>query len=158
MVAKTHQLLSHEDAKEKKRLSSYIKPYLVANSDLEGGNHLEKVDPAHATFEANKSSERITFAQIVNTIWHFCSVDYGAKCNPSVLWDIFVGSPKLIRNGQILASATTRFTLSSLMINASAIKDLFRKGRDFGLGSSSVMMVSQWGYQRILNGSAYDYH
>lgn len=51
-----------------------------AKGDIEGGIPLKEVDPTQATRGVAAASGKISFAHIVNHIWHFCSVDYGSKC------------------------------------------------------------------------------
>jgi hypothetical protein len=47
--------------------------------DLEGAYQLDTIDPETASTET-LSRSGLTFSHIVNHIWHFCSVDYGPKC------------------------------------------------------------------------------
>ncbi|OKL60249.1 hypothetical protein UA08_04581 [Talaromyces atroroseus] len=46
--------------------------------DIEGAYHLEKLDPVAASSEV-ASLGHLSFSNIINQIWHFCSVDYGPK-------------------------------------------------------------------------------
>lgn len=47
--------------------------------DIEGAYHLEELDPVDASAEV-ASLGNMSFSNIINQIWHFCSVDYGPKC------------------------------------------------------------------------------
>jgi hypothetical protein len=47
--------------------------------DIEGAYNLEKTDPVAASAEV-ASLGHLSFSNIINQIWHFCSVDYGPKC------------------------------------------------------------------------------
>lgn len=47
--------------------------------DLEDGYPLDDMPDPEVIKEAARF-KNLTFAQIVDQIWHFCSVDYGLKC------------------------------------------------------------------------------
>lgn len=51
----------------------------VSSGDLEGAYHLDQLDPVAASAEV-ASLGYLSFSNIINHIWHFCSVDYGPKC------------------------------------------------------------------------------
>lgn len=51
----------------------------VSSGDLEGAYHLDQLDPVAASAEV-ASLGYLSFSNIINQIWHFCSVDYGPKC------------------------------------------------------------------------------
>jgi hypothetical protein len=51
----------------------------VSSGDLEGAYQLHKLDPVAASAEV-ASLGYLSFSNIINQIWHFCSVDYGPKC------------------------------------------------------------------------------
>lgn len=51
----------------------------VPPRDIEGAYHLDQLDPVAASAEVS-SLGYLSFSNIINQIWHFCSVDYGPKC------------------------------------------------------------------------------
>lgn len=51
----------------------------VSSRDPEGAYHLDQLDPVAASAEV-ASLGYLSFSNIINQIWHFCSVDYGPKC------------------------------------------------------------------------------
>ena len=53
-------------------------PTKSPGEDPEGGYTLDIID--HRAFTDIEASNNLTFSQIVNHIWHFCSVDYGHRC------------------------------------------------------------------------------
>ncbi|OXV06713.1 hypothetical protein Egran_05520 [Elaphomyces granulatus] len=52
-------------------------PTKSPGEDPEGGYTLDIID--HRAFTDIEASNNLTFSQIVNHIWHFCSVDYGHR-------------------------------------------------------------------------------
>ena len=55
-----------------------VQPH-VSTGDLEQAYHLDQLDPVAASAEVS-SLGHLSFSNIINQIWHFCSVDYGPKC------------------------------------------------------------------------------
>ncbi|EED24334.1 conserved hypothetical protein [Talaromyces stipitatus ATCC 10500] len=73
----------------------------VSSRDLEGAYHLDKLDPAVASAEV-ASLGYLSFSNIINQIWHFCSVDYGPKytcIGYNSLYTVKVNN-KILENGK----------------------------------------------------------
>lgn len=68
------------DSSNAKDLDTSISP---KGKDLEGGYALNDIPDPEVIKEAARFKD-LTFAQIVDQIWHFCSVDYGPKCKQPV--------------------------------------------------------------------------
>uniref|UniRef100_A0A093VCL7 ADP-ribosylation factor n=1 Tax=Talaromyces marneffei PM1 TaxID=1077442 RepID=A0A093VCL7_TALMA len=73
----------------------------VSSGDLEGAYHLGQLDPVAASAEV-ASLGYLSFSNIINQIWHFCSVDYGPKytcVGYNSLYTVKI-SGKILENGK----------------------------------------------------------
>ncbi|RAO65574.1 uncharacterized protein BHQ10_001586 [Talaromyces amestolkiae] len=73
----------------------------VSSGDLEGAYHLDRLDPVAASAEV-ASLGYLSFSNIINQIWHFCSVDYGPKytcVGYNSLYTVKING-KIIENGK----------------------------------------------------------
>lgn len=69
--------------------------------DIEGAYNLEKTDPVAASAEV-ASLGHLSFSNIINQIWHFCSVDYGPKytcIGYNSLYNVKINQ-KILENGK----------------------------------------------------------
>lgn len=78
--ASSDQTAPHHKGSGSHSVSVVNKLHELPDGDLEGAYHLNDLDPTHASGEVASSFKSLTFASIIDQIWHFCSVDYGPKC------------------------------------------------------------------------------
>ncbi|KAL1983870.1 hypothetical protein VTN96DRAFT_9794 [Rasamsonia emersonii] len=77
--ASSDQTAPHHKGSGSHSVSVVNKLHELPDGDLEGAYHLNDLDPTHASGEVASSFKSLTFASIIDQIWHFCSVDYGPK-------------------------------------------------------------------------------
>lgn len=70
------------------RHKSFNQPSQTRVDDLESGVSLGDLDTEEIHRAA--SFKGLTFAQVANQIWHFCSVDHGPRCTAATYPYIFL--------------------------------------------------------------------
>lgn len=74
----SHSYGSHSPSSRNSRSKSLAQPHARID-DIESGHRLSDLIDLEEMRKA-ASFKGLTFAQVTNQIWHFCSVDHGPRC------------------------------------------------------------------------------
>jgi hypothetical protein len=108
----------------------------VSSGDLEGAYHLDNLDPVSASAEV-ASLGYLSFSNIINQIWHFCSVDYGPKC----ITYLSAFKDDTDQDLQTHVLDTTPFILSKSTARSWKTGRVYLRAKDYGAGLYYVMTV-----------------